>query len=180
MEKDFLSRTLFQRAFWDWLASRPCDEDAKDFSCPICGGITECPIIVMDGTELAFPRRWQLSSESQYPTSGEQGGSRFQQRVLVPDAATRGLLERFADRVPTRGSKRTKDAEANYDPVVFSLEVSNSGYETYIFFPVLFSFSYLVSPSHVIVCYLCCRLLYSRNWLYCDKSFSDTPRFCVR
>jgi len=96
--RDFVCLTTLQSAFWSWL--RHIKSDHEQFTCPRCGNAANAPILIIDGTSLSFPRRWQEQKLGiAVPVNGaplqRKSGSRHTDRVLIPDEDTRELLRWF-------------------------------------------------------------------------------------
>ena len=96
-------RTTFTKICWSFLYS--IEVPADSFSCPVCGDFNEAPILVLDGTTLAFQRK-HARADVPLPTTGQKRrGIELQQRIAINDRTVASLLTRFANQAsPASGN----------------------------------------------------------------------------
>jgi hypothetical protein len=101
-QHDFMSSRAFQECVWSFL-ERLSKDWIQACTCDVCGMLGQAPIIIADGTSLAFRRALDVgarAAQNRLPTAEDRyvhRGSTFANRIFLPDASLRLRLARFCN-----------------------------------------------------------------------------------
>ncbi len=86
-----------------WSALRRLENDFhSSFSCEVCGSFATCPIIICDGTAVAFRQALArpVRTVAQSQSANLRRGSLFRDRVLIPVPKLRKCLRELSKQIP--------------------------------------------------------------------------------
>jgi hypothetical protein len=102
---EFISAATLQASFWAFL--RVVNRSPTEGVCPHCGGIERAPVLIIDGTAIAPPKRW-ANPVAQPRLDITKQGNTFNHRIYIEPPQARVSLLRFANKVPVKHKDKPK------------------------------------------------------------------------